>query len=395
MHIDIPSLMMMESFAYLCAGAILFIAWLGDQETPALALWALADVASASGILSIMLGTVTGQPLWVAFGGPLLPLAAGLVWKAVRSFETKWAPLPVALLGTVFVAVLGGVPALRNFATSLPLAVGIVYFFLAAATLWSGRKEGLAARGPITILTIVNAVTLMIGIYGTLHGTTGPDRLPPVLSLFGIVHFEAIVFAVGTAVFLLALVKERKEAASTMAARTDGLTGIANRAAFMDSGERVIERCRHEKAPASVLMFDLDHFKAVNDTFGHAVGDDVIRKFSEVAGAALLPNDVFGRIGGEEFAVVLPGVSLAAATVRADRIRALFAENCRVVSGRPVEATVSGGVSVSEDASHELSALLECADVALYRAKVEGRNRIHTSDQPRQASAASNVLRVA
>ena len=94
-----------------------------------------------------------------------------------------------------------------------------------------------------------------------------------------------------------------------------------------------MERCRHECAPVSVMMFDLDRFKAVNDTHGHAVGDDVLRKFSEVLAKALRPNDVFGRIGGEEFAVVLPGSGIEAACVRAERIRASFAENSRLRRG--------------------------------------------------------------
>ncbi len=163
----------------------------------------------------------------------------------------------------------------------------------------------------------------------------------------------------------------------------------------MESAERIMERCRRESAPVSVMMFDLDRFKAVNDTYGHAVGDDVIRKFCEVAAAALRPDDVFGRIGGEEFAAVLPGSGIEAAGVRADRICASFAETCRFVGDHAVNATVSGGVSASVNGEHALSALLEYSDVALYRAKAEGRNRVMRGDQPRPKGGLSNVLRVA
>src|SRR5581483_5706205 len=92
----------------------------------------------------------------------------------------------------------------------------------------------------------------------------------------------------------------------------DALTGVANRASFTESATRMLERCRREGTPASVMMFDLDKFKIVNDRYGHAVG-------------ALRQTDVFGRIGGEEFAAVLPGTSIEAAFVRAERIRAAFA----------------------------------------------------------------------
>jgi diguanylate cyclase (GGDEF)-like protein len=142
-------------------------------------------------------------------------------------------------------------------------------------------------------------------------------------------------------------------------------------------------------------MFDLDHFKDVNDTLGHPIGDAVIRKFCEVAAIVLRPNDVFGRIGGEEFAVVLPGSSIEAACARAERIRESFAEKCLFVGDHQVNTTVSGGVSMSVNGEQPLSALLKYADVALYRAKAEGRNRVRRADQPKIEGGLSNVIRVA
>jgi diguanylate cyclase (GGDEF)-like protein len=244
-------------------------------------------------------------------------------------------------------------------------------------------------------LSAVHAAALLIGTYSTFIGSTGQDVVPSIASLFGFIYFESIIFALGTSVFILTLVKERNEAASMTAARTDSLTGIASRAAFLETAGRVLERCRRDSAPVSVMMFDLDRFKAVNDRHGHAVGDAVIRKFCEVAIAALRPNDVFGRVGGEEFAVVLPGSSIEAACVRAERIRASFAENCRFVRDNQVNATVSGGVSVSVKAEQTLDALLEYSDVALYGAKTEGRNRIKRAEPPKPEGGLSNVFRIA
>jgi diguanylate cyclase (GGDEF)-like protein len=360
-----------------------------------LAQWGLANIVAAGGMFSVMLGSASHQPVWSIFGGSLLTLAPGLMWKGARTFDAKPAPLVLALLGTVIVGLAGGVPGVRAVAGSLGLGAGGIYLFAAAATLWLGRKERLAARGPFIVLTAVHAAILSIGAYGTFVGSISQDELPPVMSWFGLIHFESIVFALGTAVFSLALVNERNEAASRTAANIDSLTGIANRAAFMESGERIMERCRRESASVSLMMFDLDRFKAVNDTYGHAVGDDVIRKFCEVAAAALRPNDVFGRIGGEEFAVVLPGSGIEAAGVRAERICVSFAENCRFIGDHGVNATVSGGVSASVNSEHALSALLEYSDVALYRAKAEGRNRVMRADQPRPEGGLSNVYRVA
>jgi diguanylate cyclase (GGDEF)-like protein len=395
MNLDLPTLMVMQSFALACAGAALLFAWAQNRIVCALALWGIANIIAAGGILSLMLGFTSHQPAWSALGGILLPLQASLIWKAARTIDAKPAPLVLTLLGPVVMGLAGGVPGLQSAPGSLSLAIGAAYTLATATTLWLARKERLAARFPLVILSAVHAVALLIGTYSTLNGSTGQDAVPSIMSLFGFIYFESIVFALGTAVFILALVKERNEALSKTAANTDSLTGIANRVAFLESAGRVLERCRHGAAPVSVMMFDLDRFKAINDRHGHAVGDAVIQKFCEVVAAVLRPSDIFGRVGGEEFAVVLSGSSIEAAFVRAERIRASFAENCRFVRDHQVGATVSGGVSESVNAEDTLDALLEYSDVALYAAKAEGRNRIKRADQSKPEGGLSNVFRVA
>jgi diguanylate cyclase (GGDEF)-like protein len=244
-------------------------------------------------------------------------------------------------------------------------------------------------------LSGVHGTALLIGTFSTLTGSTGQDTVPSIMSFFGFIYFESIVFALGTSVFILALVKERNEAAGMAAARTDSLTGVANRAAFLESAQRVLERCRRDGAAVVVMMFDLDRFKAINDTHGHAVGDLVIQKFCALATAALRPTDVFGRVGGEEFAVVLPGSSIEAAYARAGRIRVAFAASCRFIENRQVDATVSCGLSIGMHAEETLNALLEESDVALYLAKAEGRNRVQRSRRHKPASDRASVIRVA
>ena len=394
MQLDLPTLMVMQSFALTCAGSILLFAWLQNRIVPALVLWGIANIIAGAGILSLMLGFTLHQQAWLAIGGILLPLQSGLIWKAARIIDSKPAPLVLAVLGPVIVALAGIVPGLRNIAGSLSLIAGAVYSLATATTLWPTKKR-LAARWPLIVLSAAHAAALLIGAYSTVAGSTSQDIVPSITSLFGFIYFESIIFALGTSVFVLVLVKERNEAAGMTAGRTDPLTGIANLTAFRESAARVLERCRHESAPVSVMMFDLDRFKAVNDRYGHAVGDAVIRKFCEVTAAALRPNDLFGRIGGEEFAVVLPGSSIEAACARAERIRAAFAEGCRFVRNHQVNATVSGGVSVSVNAEETLEALLEYSDVALYGAKAKGRNRIKRADNSKPEGLPSNVFRVA
>src|SRR5665213_2767219 len=233
MQLDIPTLMVMGSFVSAYAGTVLFVAWLQHPKTPALAWWALADLIAGAGILCLMLGSASRQPAWFVLSGALLALSPGLMWKAARIFDAKRAPLSLVFLGVALVVVANGVSGLRDIAESLSLAAGFAYSLAAAVAFWLRRKDGLVARRAIIALAVFHAAVLAAGVYSTLHGTVAQNAPPPVVSLFGLIHFEAIIFAVGTAVFILALVKERAEAAIAVAARTDGLTGIANRAAFM------------------------------------------------------------------------------------------------------------------------------------------------------------------
>jgi diguanylate cyclase (GGDEF)-like protein len=329
MHLDLPTLVVMGSFVAGCAGAVLLFAWSQNQKISGLAIWGLANLIYAAGILCLILGPALHQPFWSILSGVLLVLAPGLVWKAARSLDAKSAPVVIALLGAAVVGLASAFPNTRDLTGLLNLAWSSVYLLAAAWALWIGRTEHLAARWPIIILTAVHAGVLSIGAYSTFDGSIGQGELPPLLSLFGLIHFESIVFTLGTAVFILALVKERNEAASRMAANADPLTGIANRSAFMESAGRVMERCRRDSMPVSVMMFDLDRFKSVNDSHGHAVGDAVIRKFCELTAAALRPTDVFGRMGGEEFAVVLPGSGIEAAYVPLSRRAAASSRDAR------------------------------------------------------------------
>lgn len=158
-------------------------------------------------------------------------------------------------------------------------------------------------------------------------------------------------------------------------ARTDFLTGAANRQHFMETAERLWLRGRRDGAPISILMIDIDHFKRINDTYGHLTGDDVLRAFAAVCCDALRPSDLFGRLGGEEFAAVLPRADLPGALEAAERLRAAVAGVETQVGGVKVRVTVSIGVAQSTGDDHFDDAIAR-ADAALYVAKQSGRNRV-------------------
>jgi diguanylate cyclase (GGDEF)-like protein len=164
-------------------------------------------------------------------------------------------------------------------------------------------------------------------------------------------------------------------------ARRDGLTGIFNRQHFVDEAEQQLQYCRKSARNACIVLIDLDHFKVVNDTHGHAVGDRVLSRAVEACQGHLRSTDVFGRLGGEEFGILLPDCELEQAQARAEQIRVAIAAAVTGDNGPGIPISASFGVAVTARSGYELRALLIHADEALYRAKREGRNRVVVYDE--------------
>jgi len=184
---------------------------------------------------------------------------------------------------------------------------------------------------------------------------------------------------IAIAFILLAMAKERTELRHKTAALIDPLTGIANRRAFLEDVTVLSQRRGAEARPVAVLLADLDRFKAINDKYGHAVGDTVLQMFAEVANAKLGPCDLIGRLGGEEFAIVLYDAGREKAQAIAECIRLGFEDAAADVEGRPIGGTVSIGMVVAETGLVDVPALLGRADEALYCAKERGRNRVEVA----------------
>ena len=160
-----------------------------------------------------------------------------------------------------------------------------------------------------------------------------------------------------------------------MIAQVDHLTGALTRRGFVEQAEREIARSRHGDRPTTLVMLDVDHFKSVNDTYGHVTGDQVLHQIAKLTGATLRPMDVFGRIGGEEFAILLPETTVEDAVLLAEKLRHAIADHpMRLSNGGTVHVTASFGVAALADSVSTVPAWLESADAMLYAAKSGGRN---------------------
>lgn len=173
--------------------------------------------------------------------------------------------------------------------------------------------------------------------------------------------------------------RNRAEAELERQASTDALTGLPNRRAFMDTAQQEFERSKRYSRSLSCMMVDLDHFKRVNDKYGHSVGDLVLKAFAEHARQSLRKHDAVGRIGGEEFAVLLPETGCREAVTLAERLGSEVRNLNLRLDGQTIRFTVSIGVAQSNAKEHTFEQTLKRADAALYEAKEAGRNRVHAN----------------
>lgn len=295
-------------------------------------------------------------------------LAISTVQSASRRLERIYALLGLVVVGHLVLNwLLDASVSVVNFTVSLVL---IAIFVLPALRL-------LRAPGASPLRLAVGCFYLAFCLINVVRAgyALGTDNIS--LMTGNLMHsvWFVVLFAlllIGNIGYIL-LLKEEADRQLLQAATTDPLTGVANRRALFDEGERRLLE-RHDAGPGvAVLMFDLDHFKQINDGHGHAMGDRVLRAFAHCAREHLRPGDLFGRIGGEEFCAVLVAGAETAREV-AERIRAAV-ERLQFEPGDALRVTVSIGMATAREGS-SLQTLLQAADARLYEAKASGRNRL-------------------
>jgi diguanylate cyclase (GGDEF)-like protein len=379
---DVPNLTTLLAivvFTPALAGGLLLLSWLQHRRQPTLVVWAAGFLtASAAATLIIVARGEIPNFFSIVVGNALLAIAYGILWCGARTFEHKRVSVPLALIGLfVWLAACSISPiyARPEARASVMAAIGICYTLLAVLELWRGRGDG-QWRWPIIVLLLGHAAS--IPIYIPVAGAwKHPD--PADVDLLVFMIFEITFVSVCGAYLLGGLVKDRISANFRQASVTDPLTGITNRRGFFEIGERILARARFSDEPVAVVMFDLDRFKSINDEFGHATGDKVLISFCHLTAAQLRPNDLFARIGGEEFVTLLPNTMAQDALSLAERVRAAVETASHMVEKHVVRTTVSAGVASLTEGTTSLDPLLSAADSALYRAKAAGRNCVEVT----------------
>jgi diguanylate cyclase (GGDEF)-like protein len=378
MSLDSSTLYFVATMVAALLGAMLL--FFGSQEkNPALKWWGTAYLLGASSVaLWTMANTALGETLSLALNAVGF-IACGMVWNASRVFHGRKPNLPGLLLGAIAwiatVMTLGPQSALR-----MTIGAGIVasYAALTATELWSERRKSLKRRWPAVAVPVLHGFVLMLPI---LLGDILRPHDAAFASSIWVTAFsiELVLYAVGTVFVIFMLVSERTVSAHRAAASMDPLTGMFNRRGFAEACARVIEREANSGRPVTALIFDIDHFKGINDRFGHPAGDEILKLFATIVINNLRISDLSGRIGGEEFAALLP-CPLDEGVLAAERVRQAFESSGIVVEDGPVDTTVSIGVA-GGPARTELEVLLAAADTALYQAKRGGRNRVEAAEE--------------
>ena len=214
-----------------------------------------------------------------------------------------------------------------------------------------------------------------IHIKGKVVGYINLDSDQP--NMYTRIHIERLQLFAGQAA--IAIENARLFEKVEQMAILDNLTGLFNRHHFFELGEREFERYKRHKNPFSLIFLDLDHFKEVNDHYGHATGDRVLQNVASVLSSSLRKMDISGRIGGEEFILLLPETDMQRALLVAERIRRNIAETRTHVQDMDISITASLGVITMSDQYPSLQALISAADQSMYQAKVDGRNRVFDS----------------
>lgn len=331
--------------------------------------WALI---AARGVLPDVFSIIVANGLKAA--------SHALILAAIHEFQRSKAPhwqywLPIALTLLQAAILVGDIQGRFIWG-------GLIYGFqmaLIARTLLSDRetRAGRAWRllfMGIVMIMLVLALRAVLALF-SLHEIAQPQNAAPIHPVQILAYVAVMATALLGSIGFVLMVKERTDREIMRLAMTDSLTRVPNRRALMEWAEHAMGR--RSGLPLAILMIDVDHFKPINDTYGHQAGDEVLRKIAELLGERLRGHDFLGRYGGEEFCVIAPDTDRQGALALAESLRAIIDATPFATAGRELDLSVSIGIALCPPhVTRELKEVLAEADTALYAAKQGGRNKV-------------------
>jgi diguanylate cyclase (GGDEF)-like protein len=360
------------AFAVLMAGYLRTAA-----SGPGLVTWMWARLLSGIVQTASWLATQSGLALdidlaafaWV--GGAALEVAAYCQFFGFANSAWRRTLLPVAALTLAAVGCAVAADASQQQKIRV-MAISIAVFSTGAAgILLRPKQQSSLLQRLIGVSDVLFGVAILVWA-GLADNSTGTPHAGLIL---GLAYLASYLLMIVNGFGFLLLSKQQDDDRMRRLATIDGLTDMLNRNAFFEQAESARRQMRKLGRPAALLMLDLDHFKQLNDNFGHACGDEALRLFAGAARPLLREHDLMGRLGGEEFALLLPGTGLDGARLVAERLRLAVHETVLPAQVGNYRMTVSIGLVLIEQ-DEQLTTALARADHALYAAKTAGRNRV-------------------
>lgn len=384
-----PTLLIVAAILAALVTGVLSAVWLFNRRIPGLRLWAQALFCATVFCINLLLRDHVPLPLSVVLAQSSIALTAYLCLLGAREYMGK-APLghgvAALALGLLLATALFFTLVMPNVQVRIVLTglVPGVIFIAAAHTLARGGFRKVPARYLFAATVGVHGAFLLVRpllfkLAAPAEGAQPEAGMVAALSQF--VVLESTLAVVLVAFGALMLTNEFITNELRHLAEVDPLTNVFNRRAFLTLLDKAISNAQRTQTTLPVLVMDLDHFKKVNDSWGHRAGDDVLRHFVMLAQRCLRKEDVMGRLGGEEFAIFLPNAGAGGAIAVAERLRAMVEAHPVVTEQRSIALTVSVGVTLCAG-SESAGTALQRADEAMYLAKERGRNRVEMTVAP-------------
>jgi len=382
MNLDSRTMLVMMSALTVLFSGLLTLAGLHAGNTRGVQHWALGGLCIGMGLgLSYFQQEISSSAWILVFGSTLVMAGVGFQFNGIQTFKTGRCNIyiPWMLAGLVFIQNIWFV-VLHPDVHARVIANSLVY---ALANSACARALFIRVEQPLRTaywftgasFAIISATLLIRGmiVFLSQPNTYGLYLQTPINpASFFIVSIMQMCMSFG---FVL-MINYRLSADLQKLALSDALTGALNRRSLEQEAARLSARCTRTGDTLAIMMIDVDHFKSINDRYGHPVGDEVLKRLAEVAQKTIRSDDYFARYGGEEFCILLPSTTVEEAWMLADRLRQNYAAMAMEFGSEILRSTISIGVSDSMHAGLEFTALIAAADQAMYRAKQEGRNRV-------------------
>lgn len=375
---DIPTLLLMMTVASLVmAASLIAVAWGGQRD--GLEFWAAALCINALAYVLLALRGRVPDPLSILLGNALASATLSYLLAAVLRFQGRFLNWPAIFLPPVTLAVL-----LTIFLDDFPTRIVLANFIMALQTAWVlwalyKQRHAPAGRGAVMVMVGMGIGTVALLVRAAsgaspAHGVQGLLQPGTVQALTFVTMFAVLLIASLGFVFMS---KERADETNLRLAAQDELTGVANRRSIIAALDRDVARAIRTREPIAVMMVDIDHFKRVNDEYGHLAGDQVLRNVVDVIRHRIRTQDIVGRYGGEEFLVVLCDTTAQGAQQLAEQLREAVRGSYCAWSDQRLSVTVSVGVFGGRlEPGDSWDQLIYTADKALYQAKQNGRDQV-------------------